>query len=96
MIATCGNSGNSTGPHLHYEVRFLGRVLNPRSFIDWTPEKFDSLFEKERSVKWTPLVNVISNVVKLQLKLTQKPTIEQVEAINTVKAEQKNNQQLTQ
>jgi murein DD-endopeptidase MepM/ murein hydrolase activator NlpD len=96
LIATCGNSGNSTGPHLHYEVRFLGRVLNPRSFIDWTPEKFDSLFEKERSVKWTPLVNVISNVVKLQLKLTQKPTIEQVEAINTVKAEQKNNQQLTQ
>lgn len=64
--------------------------------MDWTPEKFDSLFEKERSVKWTPLVDVINNVVKLQLKLTQKPTVEQVEAINTAKAENENSQQLTQ
>ncbi len=74
LIATCGNSGNSTGPHLHYEVRFLGRVLDPQYFMDWKPEKFDSLFKKERSVKWAPLVEIINNVVKLQLRLTQKPT----------------------
>ncbi len=35
LIAYSGNSGLSSGPHLHYEVRFVGRPLDPKPFVDW-------------------------------------------------------------
>lgn len=33
LIGDMGNTGRSTGPHLHYEVRLQGRAVDPMSFI---------------------------------------------------------------
>lgn len=38
-IGLGGSTGHSTGPHLHYELRFLGNSFNPIKLIDFNTKK---------------------------------------------------------
>ncbi|ETD27524.1 M23 family metallopeptidase [Helicobacter canis] len=63
LIARTGNSGVSTGPHLHYEVRFLEKPIDPMNFARWDMKNFDSIFTKERSIAWQSLLATINNLM---------------------------------
>ncbi len=71
LIGYSGNTGLSTGPHLHYEVRFINKTLEPLYFLNLQRKNMNNFFNTERRVPWQSLIKAVS--VQHQVQAQKQP-----------------------
>jgi len=64
VIAGIGSTGLSSGNHLHYEVSFVQRKLDPSPFVGWNLQNYDSVIEEVKGVPWGSLSQAVNEQVQ--------------------------------
>ncbi len=52
VIGLSGNTGRSSGPHLHYEIRYLDEPIDPKRFLDKATTTREGFSDKEKNMPW--------------------------------------------
>jgi murein DD-endopeptidase MepM/ murein hydrolase activator NlpD len=64
IVGEVGNSGISTGPHLHYEIKYVKRAIDPTNFLNISINNFDEIVKKESKISWNSLTKAIFYSIK--------------------------------